>query len=53
MTAQRGIGPDRGASWTTWKRLPEEGCKPEPYDMLWCLQEQEELVSSQGAGTIR
>ena len=52
MTAQRGIGPDRGASWTTWKRLPEEGCKPEPYDMLWCLQEQEELVSSQGQAPL-
>ena len=47
MTTQRGDGPDRGAWWTMWKRLPAEGRKPEPYDMLWCLREQEESMSSQ------
>ena len=51
MTTQRCAGPDHGAWWAMWKRLPEEGCKPEPCDMLLCSQK-EEPMSAQGQAPL-
>jgi len=34
------------------EEAPEEAGKPEPLGMLWCLQEQEESVSSQGQAPL-
>ena len=34
------------------EEAPEEGGKPEPCDVLWCLQELEESMSSQGQASL-
>ena len=34
------------------EEAPEEGGKPEPCDVLWCLQEREESMSSQGQASL-